>query len=148
MDPTEAPAPETTPETPPKRKRGRPSKLTPEVTAKVVAAIEGGQFLAVAARLAGIGPTTLHRWMERGEKKGKGNPFRAFYIAVQRAEARNEQRLVKLWRRQAKDDWRAAMEMLARRHPERWSPPKDRVELDASVTHGGAVRVWLPPEDS
>lgn len=149
MDPTEAPAPAPPPDAPPKRKAGpgRPTKCTAERIAKIAKLVAEGHFLSVAARVSGIGETTLHRWMERGAAAKKG-PYRRFWRAMQHAEALNEVRLVRLWTRAGKKDWRAAMEMAARRYPERWSPPKDRVELDANVNHAGAVRVWLPPEDS
>jgi hypothetical protein len=57
---------------------GRPSKLTPERQARIVEAIQAGHFRATAARLAGIGPTTLYRGMQQ---------FPEFREAVARAEA-------------------------------------------------------------
>jgi hypothetical protein len=48
-----------------------------------------------------------------------------------------EVRLVRLWRTQAAKDWRAAKELLIRRHPERWDtnnvhhsdPPSPAIDL-------------------
>lgn len=44
----------------------RPSKLTPNVHAKVVAAITAGAYAEIAARHAGIDEATYYRWMARG----------------------------------------------------------------------------------
>lgn len=119
-----------------RRYPGAPIKCTPEVVAKIVLHVSQGQFLAVAARLAGISPKSIHNWTARG-KREKTGPFRHFLTELRKAEALNEARLVRQWSKAGKKDWRAAMEMLARRHPERWSPPKDRVEMNAK--HSGAI---------
>ena len=47
---------------------GRPSKLTSEVQASIVGAIEQGNFAEVAAALAGIHRDTFYSWMDRGKR--------------------------------------------------------------------------------
>lgn len=47
-------------------KGGRPSRLTLGVALALVDAIRGGLSLEGAARAAGIGPTTLGRWLREG----------------------------------------------------------------------------------
>ena len=48
---------------------GRPTKLTPQVQAKIVQAIVGGNDITVAAAYAGIGESTFYAWLERGRKE-------------------------------------------------------------------------------
>jgi transposase len=49
-------------------KGGRPSKLTVTVALALVDAVRGGLSLEGAARVAGIGPTTLGRWLRAGRE--------------------------------------------------------------------------------
>lgn len=51
---------------PPPPQGGRPSKLTPELTAKVTAAVRAGNWLETAAAYAGVHRATLHEWLKRG----------------------------------------------------------------------------------
>lgn len=56
----------------PPRKRGRPvgaPSLTPEVQDLILGLIRKGTFDHVAARVAGIGETTLKEWVARGEER-------------------------------------------------------------------------------
>lgn len=114
---------------------GRQSKLTPAVQARIVEAIAGGNYYEAAAALAGISRPTLFRWLEKGETAHSGM-YRDFRNAVLEAEAQAEAEMVRLWRAQAPDNWAAARDFLARRHPERWGP-KERLDVAANLT--GAV---------
>ncbi len=42
---------------------GRKSKLTPETQDKIVSYTRSGAFAWVAAQAAGVGKSTVHRWM-------------------------------------------------------------------------------------
>lgn len=84
------------------------------------------------------------RW---GRAKNAAPRFKAFRKAVNEAAANFQGRLEKRLYRKASNDPRVMLEILARRDPDHWSPPKDRVEVDANLKHSGGVRVWLPPED-
>jgi transposase len=98
----------------------RPTKLTPEVAARIVAAIRAGNYLEPSARSAGIAPATFYRWMRKGKKDSRGM-YRDFYEAVERASAEAEVHAVAVIRRAANEgDWRAAAHFLERRHPEGW----------------------------
>lgn len=68
---------------------GRPSKLTPELQAKIVAGVRLGAFPSIAARAAGIGSSTFYRWMQAGERGRKR--FREFREEVGRAAAEARQ---------------------------------------------------------
>ena len=111
----------------------RPTKLTPETHAKIVQAIRDGNYLADAARAAGISRDTVHAWKRRGKAERtrldadpNATPleseaaYLAFSDAEQAAEAEATVEIVQAWRSAAMTDWRAAMEWLARRHPEEW----------------------------
>ena len=111
----------------------RPTKLNPETHAKIVQAIRDGNYLADAARAAGISRDTVHAWKRRGKAERTrldADPtatpleseaaYLAFSDAEQAAEAEATVEIVQAWRSAAMTDWRAAMEWLARRHPEEW----------------------------
>ena len=77
-------------------KPGRPKgsvKLTPERTDIIVEALEKGHSLTSAARMAGLHRDTLQRWMKRG-RKGESPLLCHFYVTVQEALAKSEQKLV------------------------------------------------------
>ena len=97
----------------------RPSKLTAEVSERICRAIRAGNYPATAARAAGIAESTFYRWMEEGRSAESGK-YRDFHEAVKRAEAEGEARAVVLISKAMAKDWRAAMALLERRHPERW----------------------------
>ena len=115
---------------------GRPTKLTKEVTDKIVQAIRTGNYAEAASRLAGIGPSTYFRWMERGSQEDAGI-YREFYEAVRRAEAEAEVHAVAIVRRAMSDDWRAALAYLERRHPVRW---RRHQTTELTGKDGGPIR--------
>jgi hypothetical protein len=47
----------------PSNRDGRPSKFTPAAVAALIGALYAGESFEAAARAAGIGPSTLYRWM-------------------------------------------------------------------------------------
>ncbi len=106
-------------------RRGRPDKLTPEVQAKIVAAIVAGNFRDVAARCAGIGVRTLRTWLARGKAGDK--KYRDFRHALMEAEGAAEINALALVRGAAEKDWRAAAWFLERKFPRRWGR-RNRVE--------------------
>ncbi len=70
----------------PKSKTGRPSKFVPEAAAAVLAHVRRGSPRHIAANAAGLGRSTLMRWMARGKKELRGQ-FRDFWDAIKKAEA-------------------------------------------------------------
>ena len=120
---------------------GRPTKLTPEVQAIIVEAIEKGNDKTVAARLAGIGESTFYAWMERGEQ-AKSGVFLEFREAVKKAEAEAEQHFVGVIKAASADTWTAAAWWLERKYPERWGR-KERQQIE----HEGGVTIRVVYED-
>lgn len=116
---------------------GRPTKLTPDVHERIVAAVRAGNYWHVAAEYAGVGERTLAEWRARGAEidedvqrisdAGGEVWLSDWEIAVwnlhcdlMKADAEMEVRIVTQWANQVGDDWRAGKELLARRHPDRW----------------------------
>jgi len=126
------------------RKTGRPTKLTPEIQEIIVSTIRVGAYQVTAQMRAGIGATTFHEWMLKGEEGEE--PYADFAKAVKLAEADSEaQRIARIARAgtgiQADIDpddpdaprewiirpqWQADAWYLERRYPERYGK---RLEL-------------------
>lgn len=122
---------------------GRRPTLTEDVQRAVVDALEAGAHLRIAAAVARISDRTLHSWLKRGRDElarvmPDGEPtddeadtlldlepteerYVRFLLAVERAEAVAELNAVQTWSRAASYDWRAARDLLGRRHPDRWA---------------------------
>ena len=92
---------------------GRPTKLTPELQAKIVEAIAAGNYIETAAAYAGVNKTTIYDWMRRGGRTSKGI-YHEFSNAVTRALAQAEMRDVLIIGQAAKENWQAAAWRLER----------------------------------
>jgi transposase len=118
----------------------RPTKLTPEVQERIVAAIRAGNYAGPATRSAGVSEASFYRWMSRGEK-AKSGIYRDFHEAIRRAEADAEVHAVAVIRKEIADgDWRAAATFLERRFPDRW-------RRQQSIEHDGRQRLVVETED-
>src|SRR5438309_5854891 len=94
---------------------GRPTKLTPEVAQKIIAALRNGAYRQTAAQWAGIAPETLSRWLSR-----TGEPYESFAQEVEQAEAGLEVRCVHAIMSQIDLKPELAAFMLERKYPQRW----------------------------
>jgi hypothetical protein len=111
----------------------RPTKLTPQVSERILSALRAGNYRKASALSAGISEQTFHRWMKRGEE-AKSGIHRDFCEAVKRAEADAEVHAVAVLRKEiAGGDWRAAIAYLERRHADGWRR-QQTIEHDASHT--------------
>lgn len=119
---------------------GRPSKLTSEVKARLVQAIEAGNYYEAACGYAGITYTTFRNWMIKGEN-AKSGKYREFFEAITRAETVAEVRMVAQWQQHMPEDYRAIRDFLERRFPERWGR-KDKVQQEISGPDGGPIQ-WV-----
>jgi hypothetical protein len=114
----------------PARKTGRPSKLTPEIAERITKAIVAGTPFDSAAALAGVSRETLRGWARRGAEESAG-PHRDFVEGVDRALAEYEQKLLTAIQTAAMNGTAsAAMWLLERRWPDRWSKREKRVGYD------------------
>lgn len=106
----------------------RPTKLTRQLQAQMIAALREGGSYQNACALAGVNYRTFNRWMQRGEREADG-PFWAFRSAILRAEAEAEVDMVAAWNNAMPDNWRAAAAFLERRYPERWGRRRAQIVM-------------------
>jgi hypothetical protein len=76
------------------RKRGRPTKLTPEVQTAILAAIQAGTTTKQAARIAGIHRAAIYRRVAAGRQPGAPEDLREFAAAFARAGAERSRKSV------------------------------------------------------
>jgi hypothetical protein len=114
---------------------GRKTRLTPEIQAQIVNALNSGNWQEVACEYAGIHVATYYRWLERGQEEisrletveeaeplEEETPYREFCEAVRKAQAVAEVQAVGLIRKAAVEgSWQAAGWYLERSHAKRWS---------------------------
>ena len=75
---------------------GQPTKLTPKLTKRIAKHLRNGTTLTTAAQASGIGPTTLHRWLNQANIDGDdGAPFREFRDTLLRARAEGAAKLAR-----------------------------------------------------
>ena len=101
---------------------GRPSKCTPARQKIICEAVRDCLPYHEAARLAGIDPDTLRRWMRRGEQGDK--PYAQLCGAIKKAEAEAQRTLVKRIGNRNADEakgWQRWAWLLERRWPETWA---------------------------
>jgi transposase len=108
----------------------RPTELDERTAKRLVEATRKGLGRKVAARLAGISPTTLFNWIRRG-RKGE-SPYVELVAQLKEAEAHGEESLVDLIDMHAASTWQAAAWRLERRYPERYGPPKQRLQHEVT----------------
>ncbi len=114
-------------------------KLTPTRAGTICAALRDGAPRVVAAHAAGIAPSTLYRWLERGEAAHAGR-HREFWEAARAAEAEAVTRaLAVLWRSIEDGDGRLALEYLSRR----WPAEFGRRALEVTGAEGGPMTVQV-----
>lgn len=103
-----------------KRGRGRPPKLTPELTQQIADVVSTGTYFDTAAVFCGVSKVTLHSWMKRGHEQQRGR-YRDFLNAIEQARARADARDHAFISKAAAKDWRAAEAHLRLRNPSRYN---------------------------
>lgn len=108
----------------------RPRLEDPQVYTTLLDTIRLGSYPAVACRMAGISYDTLREYIAKGQK-GENQLYYQFWLDMRKAEAEAEVNRLSEIVNHAKFDWRAGMEILARRFPERWARRDyKKVEID------------------
>jgi hypothetical protein len=124
-----------------KEDMGRKSKLTPETTRLFVQSIKAGNDKKVAADVAGIGETTLYRWLEIADQPDAPEEYREFRESLTQAEAEAEVRAVALIRQAAEEGkWQAASWWLERKHNERWG---NKIKQEISGVNGSPITISI-----
>lgn len=115
----------------------RKTKLTKNVTEKLVKAIKAGNFIDVAVVYAGISTASYYRWRERADKEltritkalehnsyakilRSERKYVEFRDTIDEALSVAEVAAVFTIRSTFPDDWRSAAWYLERRYPDRW----------------------------
>lgn len=148
---------------------GRPGRLTPDISERIIDAVLEGAYLETAAQAVGVSPRTLHRWLARGDDAEAAalehfdssdepgleelyqhlDPAEWLYLdfrhALKSAEAWGELELLrKVTHRGGDQPWTAYMTVLERKNAARWGRRLD-VKHDGSVDLG-KPKVHTPDE--
>jgi transposase len=123
---------------------GQPSALNEGRHEAIVKAVREGSYRAEAARLSGIAPNTLYKWLREGEEAEAAEVpygdlrrgwYRALYEDVMTAEAEYEMEMRRKINAAAESEkpntWQAAAWSLERKYPERYG------RRDTTVIEGG-----------
>lgn len=120
-------------------KAGRPPKLTPEVEARLLSALNGGNYRKVACDWAGVSTRAFRDWMLAGKRRPRSR-FGQFRRKVLEAERGAEMAMVGRVMMAAKDDPKHAQWWLARKFPERWAD-KTRIRAELTGKDGAPIEV-------
>lgn len=101
----------------------RPSKLTPEITAEFERILSAVPYWETAADYLGLHPSTVWRWLRRGEREPDG-PYGTFCKVVKKARAGLEITLAGRVRTEP-EAWQRYAWMLERAYPEHWGKRVD-----------------------
>jgi hypothetical protein len=107
-----------------KRVGGRPTRLTDDLQEMLVQLIEMGTPADTAVRSLGLAASTYYGWMQEGRDAMSGRR-REFFIAIEQAKAKAQNRMVGIVSIAAERDWRAAAFWLERTDPGRWGPMRE-----------------------
>jgi hypothetical protein len=129
---------------------GRPSKLTPELTAAVVKSVEKGIAPEVACAAEGVSDSSYYSWRAQG--KAGVEPYASFWSEIARAIATSEITLVEKvsggdGQGVGFGEAKASLELLQRRFPKRWSV-QVKVEMADQLNRfiDAAQRVLAEPD--
>lgn len=131
---------------------GAPTKLTPELQARLIQYLRQGNYIVTACNAVGIDRTSFWRWMQIGEQETEGIHFE-FCNAAKQAMAEGEAEMALRVRSATRDrvveaapegfvlipsSWQAAMTFLERRYPQRWGRRVQETKHSGSVEVTGA----------
>lgn len=111
---------------------GRPSKLNLQRQEQIATTVEEGKSLSLAARKAGIAPSTAIRWFQIGEEEEAG-PYQEFYERLTRALGHGQDMWESMLLKAAEDDPATIMAVLKTQFPDTWG------EADRGEQAGGVV---------
>lgn len=119
----------------------RPTKLTKELTDRIVLAIKAGNYAKIAAAMVGISEATYYSWLEQAKQPDATPELLEFLESVERAEAEAEISAVARIK-QASDNgtWQAASWLLERKHGERWGR-NDKIRQEISGVDGAPIQL-------
>jgi hypothetical protein len=134
-----------------KRRRGRPTNLTPEIADKYCESLRSVYFAPAASSLIGVNRESVNRWLARGSRLLNSPPedpteeeemFMDFRSRVDVVLAENQRRHIA--NISFSDDWRAHHTILKALAPHIWVEPKviefDRKTLEPPEDEGRSLR--------
>ena len=120
------------------KKRGVPSKLTPEMEAKILEILRAGHFRETCCAAVGIHIDTFYGWLERARKGDE--PYATFAGKVAIAEAEAEIAHTETLMSAGPQDWRAAAHYLRYRWASRWADKSEvKVSGEVNVKQDGVL---------
>jgi transposase len=136
-----------------RRKRGRPTKLTPAVTETIAQLLRAGNYVETAAAIAGIHRATFYEWSKRGAEfsaaREMGKRLSAadaaladFSDTIEKAVAIGEAQDLYKIAAAAEENWQAAAWRLERRFPLRWGRYQ-RQEISGPDSAPVAVKIGI-----
>ena len=109
-----------------KRKRGRPTKLTPELINRLGQFLRKGHFTTFACAQCGITTRSFSYWMVSGgadEENERDTIHADFFLTIKKSEAEAEDQALQRIRDGA-FNWQSAAWFLERKFPDRWGRPR------------------------
>ena len=132
-------AEELVPKPPPQR--GRPSSFNQERAERLLLAVRGGNYLETACSYAGIGYTTLRRWIAKADDPDSPPEYLEFKEALEKARADAEVgALAKIQKAASEGAWQASAWYLERSRPEKWSR-RDTSRVELVGEGGGPIKL-------
>jgi hypothetical protein len=121
-----------------RRSGGRPTSLTPELSAQIVALVGEVGALATAARCVGVPVSVAREWLARGlgydQSRPKTPRYASFADGVEKARGEFVARRIRRIEQAAEEGtWTADAWAVERVDPDTWGR-RDRVEVAATVT--------------
>ncbi len=122
------------------------TKLTESIIVEISKRLKVGCYAKMAAAALNIPERNYYYWLERGSRAeklgdlGKKVPetekiFLQLLQSVRQAEGESQVVLTTMIFSQAKDDWRAALEILSRKWPEQWAK-KEFMDFKGTISDG------------
>jgi transposase len=121
-DPPDRPGPN--PDDNPGRRRGRPTRLTPELAEAVLSLLLDGNFRSTVCKALSLNPSTFRKWMA-ARKRYPDGVYGHFRRTVLAAEATAETDAVARIRAEGRGDARFLQWLLERKNPQRWGRSRD-----------------------
>ncbi len=121
---------------------GRPTKLTPAVSAAICESVKGGVYIETACQANNISTSTYYRWLDKADDPNADPIYKTFRDASARARGEAQVQHVLLVTQAARTDWRAAAWFLERSFPTHYGR-QERIEVDTGAEGGAITLVGL-----
>ena len=104
---------------PPLTAAGEPSKFTPDVLQRIIAALRLGHTVNDACVFAGVAMKTYQNWLRKGQNGEE--PYNLLCTVIERLKLQKLTPAVTCFHNAAAEDWKAAERLLARTNAKEWA---------------------------